>query len=83
MAWALLRYLMPHHTIRSSRLDSRYITRQESGVLCGSIKNQIALLKNYMVSVNIIEIERFVKENVNRAAGSNPANEGGESKILF
>ena len=38
MAWALLRYLMAHHTIRTSRLDSRYITRQESGVLCGSIK---------------------------------------------
>jgi hypothetical protein len=36
-----------------------------------------------MVSVNIIEIERFVKENVNRAAVFSPANEGGESKNLF
>jgi len=43
----------------------------------------MALLKNYIVSVNIIEIERFVKENVNRPAGSSPANEGGESKNLF
>ncbi len=24
-----------------SRLDSHYITRQESGVLCGSIKNRV------------------------------------------
>jgi hypothetical protein len=42
----------------------------------------MVLLIHSLVLVNIIETERFVKENVKGTAGSRPAAERGESNNL-